>query len=391
MWRPTICDRLPRFSRDESGTVAILFSLTAVVVLAMVGGAIDYGRAVHARYQMQEAVDSAVLAAARVWQMEADIVLAQDKGTIHYNNNKPKMFSSEVASFTPDFINNTISMSATGLVPTPFLSPIGIHTYTVGADATARLDVGENAGHSVEISLMLDVTGSMCEDSPTCSKLKALKNAVAGDPNVPGDKGLIDIVIWDDQSEFTSKIALIPFSEVVNVGTTALANSVRGTLKTGNCLNSSSPCTSFGTTETITQWVWGKPATWFRFTRASGSNTNTFKVSDRCVTERTGPSAYTDDAPDTQARKVGSAYLSNSNSAGNCGSMVVSTGDAEVNSIQPLTSDKALLKRRISKMAHGGGTAGQLGTAWAWYMLSPNWSYLWPAPTSPRPTTPTSW
>lgn len=382
--RPAQPSRAARFSSNELGTVAILFSLTAVVVLAMVGGAIDYGRAVHARYQMQEAVDFAVLAAARVWQMEADIVLAQDKGTIHYNNNKPKMFSSEVASFTPDFINNTISMSATGLVPTPFLSPIGIHTYTVGADATARLDVGENAGHSVEISLMLDVTGSMCEDAPTCSKLKALKNAVAGDPNVPGDKGLIDIVIWDDQSEYTSRIALIPFSEVVNVGTTALANSVRGTLKTGNCVNSSSPCTSFGTTESSTRWVWGKPATWFRFTKASGSGTNTFKVSDRCVTERTGPSAYTDDAPDTQARKVGSAYLSNSNSAGNCGSMVVSTGDPEVNSIQPLTSDKTLLKRRISKMAHGGGTAGQLGTAWAWYMLSPNWSYLWPAANQPK-------
>jgi Flp pilus assembly protein TadG len=382
--RPAQPSRAARFSSNESGTVAILFSLTAIVVLAMVGGAIDYGRAVHARYQMQEAVDSAVLAAARVWQTEADIVLAQDKGTIHYNNNKPKMFSSEVASFTPDFVNNTISMSATGAVPTPFLSPIGIHTYTVGADATARLDVGENAGHSVEISLMLDVTGSMCEDAPTCSKLKALKNAVAGDPNVPGDKGLIDIVIWDDQSEFTSKIALIPFSEVVNVGTTALANSVRGTLKTGNCLNSSSPCTSFGTTESSTRWIWGKPATWFRFTRASGSNTNTFKVSDRCVTERTGPSAYTDDAPNTEARKVGPAYLSNSNSAGNCGSMVVNTGDAEVNSIQPLTSDKALLKRRISKMAHGGGTAGQIGTAWAWYMLSPNWAYLWPSANQPK-------
>ena len=353
----------------------------------MVGGAIDYGRAVHARYQMQEAVDSAVLAAARVWQMEADIVLAQDKGTIHYNNNKPKMFSSEVASFTPDFINNTISMSATGLVPTPFLSPIGIHTYTVGADATARLDVGENAGHSVEISLMLDVTGSMCEDSPTCSKLKALKNAVAGDPNVPGDKGLIDIVIWDDQSEYTSKIALVPFAEAVHVGSATLADGVRGPLKTGNCLNSSSPCTSFGTTENNSRWVWGKPATWYRFTKASGSNacsgsTCTFKVSDRCVTERTGTSAYTDDAPDTQSRKLGPTYLSGNSSGPNCS--MVNTSDAEVNSIQPLTSDKELLKRRVAKLQKAGTTAGQIGTAWAWYMLSPNWAYLWPSANQPK-------
>ena len=370
-----IVKRFRRFAHDETGTIAILFGLTSFVLMAAVGGAIDFGRAVHARYQIQEAVDSAVLAAARVWQTEHDIVLAQEKGTIHYTINKPEMFASDVATFTPDFINNTISMTATGSVLTPFLSPLGIKQYTVGAAATARLDVGQNAGQSVEIALMLDVTGSMCEDPPTCSKLKALKNAVAGDPDVPNDKGLIDVVIWDDQSEFTSKLALIPFSEVVNVGTTALANSVRGPLRTGDCLISLLPCTN---------WTWGIPATWYLFPRANGQGTNTFKVSDRCVTERIGASAYTDDAPTTQERRVGPAYLSNRDSAGNCGSMVVSTGDAEVNSIQPLTSDKTLLKRRVTKLAHGGGTAGQIGTAWAWYMLAPNWAYLWPSANQPQ-------
>ena len=33
--------------------------------------------------------------------------------------------------------------------------------YTVGAFSQARLQVGAKAGHSVEVSLMLDVTGSM--------------------------------------------------------------------------------------------------------------------------------------------------------------------------------------------------------------------------------------
>ncbi|MGR9791972.1 hypothetical protein ACUOFZ_24620, partial [Escherichia coli] len=43
---------------------------------------------------------------------------------------------------------------------------------------------------------------------------------------------LVDQVIWADQSKFTSKIALVPFSEAVNLGTASLANSARGTLKT---------------------------------------------------------------------------------------------------------------------------------------------------------------
>jgi hypothetical protein len=30
-----------------------------------------------------------------------------------------------------------------------------------------------------------------------------------------------------------------------------------------------------------------------------------------------------------------------------------------------------------------GSTAGHLGTAWAWYLLSPNWSSLWPSANAP--------
>jgi Flp pilus assembly protein TadG len=372
MSRAKFPSSLNAFSRDESGAVAIIFALTMVVVLSLVGGAIDYGRAVHARYQIQEAVDSAVLAAARVWQTENDINLAQEKGLVHYNNNKPLTFSSQVSKFTPDFTANTISMEAEGVVPTPFLSLVRHEGYTVGAFAQARLDVGQNAGQSVEVSLMLDVTGSMAGTKITDLKLAA--------------KDFIDIVVWADQSEYTSKVAIVPFATTVNVGSTAMANNVRGTLRTGSCLTSSSPCISLlsNLLAGLLPWVFGTPATWYQFPKASGSGTNTFKVSDRCVTERTGAAAYNDDAPNTSSKKVGPGYFSNSNSAGNCGDLIVNTGDAEVNTIQPLSSDKTMLKRRIDKLKEGGGTAGHLGTAWAWYMLSPNWGYLWPSANQPK-------
>jgi hypothetical protein len=373
MSRASLHSQLTAFRQEESGVVAIIFALTTVVVLSLVGGAIDYGRAVHARYQIQEAVDSAVLAAARVWQTESDINLAQKKGLMHYDNNKPLTFSSQVLKFTPDFTANTISMEAEGVVPTPFLSLVRHVGYTVGAFAQARLDVGQNAGHSVEVSLMLDVTGSM-----SGSKIEDLKLAA---------KDFIDIVVWEDQSEYTSKVALVPFAEVVNLGTPALANEIRGNTRAGGCLTSNAPCVS---TDADLQagmppWSPGSPATWYRFPKANGSGTNTFKVSDRCVTERTGPSAFTDAGPDTPATKVGPAYLSNTNSPGNCGEMIVANADVEKNSVQPLSSDKKMLKRRIDKLAVGGGTAGHLGTAWAWYMLSPNWGYLWQAQNQPKP------
>ena len=103
---------IDQLRRDESGSIVVLFALTAVVMMAMIGGAIDFGRAVHARYQIQQAIDASVLAAARVWQTEQDITLAEQKALIHYASNKPTSFASEVSQFTFDPINNTISMQA---------------------------------------------------------------------------------------------------------------------------------------------------------------------------------------------------------------------------------------------------------------------------------------
>ena len=71
--------------RDERGSVAIMFALTTIAVMAVVGGAIDFGRAVLTREKLQTTVDSAALAAARIWQTEQDTDLAEKKAIIHFN------------------------------------------------------------------------------------------------------------------------------------------------------------------------------------------------------------------------------------------------------------------------------------------------------------------
>ena len=43
----------------------------------------------------------------------------------------------------------------------------------------------------------------------------------------------------------------------------------------------------------------------------------------------------------------------------------------------PLSSDKTALKARIGSLTHAGSTAGQIGLAWGWYMVSPEWKALW--------------
>ncbi|MFM1815249.1 MAG: hypothetical protein RLZ98_1944 [Pseudomonadota bacterium] len=62
------------------------------------------------------------------------------------------------------------------------------------------------------------------------------------------------------------------------------------------------------------------------------------------------------------------------------GRSVQNCPDAE---IVPMTDDKSALKSTIDGYRANGTTAGQLGTAWAWYLLSPRWGGIWPSDSRP--------
>jgi hypothetical protein len=113
---------------------------------------------------------------------------------------------------------------------------------------------------------------------------------------------------------------------------------------------------------------------WYYFTNASGG-TNTYRMNN-CVTDRTS-NTYTDIAP--SASPMNPHYTSGG-------------ADCIGNQIVPLTSVKADLHAAIGPdspiadrtLKATGSTAGHLGLAWGWYMVAPNFAYLWPA-TSPAP------
>ena len=50
---------------------------------------------------------------------------------------------------------------------------------------------------------------------------------------------------------------------------------------------------------------------------------------------------------------------------------------SDVNYVTPLTPNKTRLNAAIDDLEVGGSTAGQLGIAWAWHMLSPNFASVW--------------
>ncbi|MGQ3039253.1 MAG: ubiquitin-activating E1 FCCH domain-containing protein [Brevundimonas sp.] len=108
-------------------------------------------------------------------------------------------------------------------------------------------------------------------------------------------------------------------------------------------------------------WCAQQGCTWFAYENMY-EDLQTNLVSG-CVTERTGTNRYTDVAP-TGGSRVGRHYPQD--------------GSCLDDQILPLTSNATLIKNRIDQFEAVGGTAGQIGIGWGWYMLAPTFNSVWP-------------
>src|SRR5690606_37259567 len=54
-------------------------------------------------------------------------------------------------------------------------------------------------------------------------------------------------------------------------------------------------------------------------------------------------------------------------------------------SIVPLSDDKKILRHADTSARDGGARADHLGTAWGWYLVSPEWAGVWPSDSEPAP------
>lgn len=326
-----------RFCADRSGNVAIVYALMAVVLMLAIGAALDVGRWLHARDQTIAAVDAAVLAGGRYLQTNSsDSAGAIATAQKYYNQNVSSRLpvTGDTIAFQIGGDGMSMTASGTAYIKTPFLQLASIDKLPLLSTAQttfsqAQLAVGGNGGENLEIAMMLDVTASMAGQ-----KLQDMKDSASD---------LINIVVWDDQSKFTSKVAIVPFSEDIRLPSTTALSKARGTT-----LPSSKSVSS-----------------------------TTYYLSD-CVVERTGTQKYTDAAPGAGQYVMGhytSAFTgSGSSKKGVC--TIPSTA-----AIMPLSSDKQSLLAKVTSLSAAGYTAGHLGTAWAWYTLSPDWSALWPSNT----------
>lgn len=172
-----------------------IFACFMILIMLMVGGiGVDLMRNEMERKRIQSVADRAVLAAADLDQELDPQEVVRDYFT------KSGM-GEYVSNVTVDEGLNyrTVTVDASTTMNTQFMSMMGVDTLTIPARARAEEKVNK-----VEISLVLDISGSM----NTGTKMQEMQDA-AGE--------FIDSVLTTDTQDLIS-INLIPYSQHVNAG-----------------------------------------------------------------------------------------------------------------------------------------------------------------------------
>jgi Flp pilus assembly protein TadG len=281
---------------DRSGNVAVIFGIAAIPVFGLVGAAVDYTRANAARTAMQVSLDIAALTVAKE---AANLTSAQVqnkakkyfKAQFNYPDVKKLDITFSMVSNGPgDF---TVLAEATGSIDTTIAQVIGKKTIDLRTNAQVRWGF-----KALELALALDNTGSMAQKN----KMVELKSAV---------KLLFSILKTNSKVPGDTKIAVIPFSTVVNVGTE----------------NAEATWMTFDATVTKANWT-------------------------GCVADRDQPNDVKDTTPNGAATLFPAAQ---------CGTLAKTL---------PLTDNWDALNAMVDTMTPSGMTNVTIGMAWGWHALS---------------------
>jgi hypothetical protein len=134
--------------RSERAQALPIVALLAVVLLGMIGLAIDVGRLYIAKAELSRAIDSAALAG--VLELP-DVTAAESRATAYLQENIP----GASASF-PGNDTNSLRVQGTRTVELSFMGILGFDTFDVKATASAGFGFVPN-----DSAIILDSTGSM--------------------------------------------------------------------------------------------------------------------------------------------------------------------------------------------------------------------------------------
>lgn len=315
-----------RFAFDKCGSVAMMTGIMFPVLVMLAGGATDITRAETMRVKAQKTLDAAVLSIANSDLTDEEVKtegpeILEDWFALR--NMKGKLKNVELTSSKDGNAAGKpgeLKVKATLTTKTYFLALFGTDTLDLGiSSATLKPNP-----LPYEISLVLDVSGSMNKDLNGSTRLQRLREATVA---------LFDEVESQSKGRAAPTISIVPYSTSVNLGglgTSILeGSSVGGKTPTGDD-------------------VWAAE----RFRSDGGTG---FDLAD--------------DAPSASAVPFVTAEE-------------ISGAGPTVRITAP-TNDPATYRAAVQGLEAGGWTAAHLGMVWGVYALSPAWSSVWNADPGP--------
>jgi Flp pilus assembly protein TadG len=310
---------------DRSGNFAVLTGVVASMLMLSVGYGVNVAQSYQLKSSLRNALDSAVTSTARdltTGAIEEEDARKMVEAFLHANSD-PKFATTDrfvLDSLVIDRTAKTIEATAYANVNLAF---------PIFSTNDPRVSINSAAVYSdktIEVAMMLDVTGSMAGQ-----KIKDLKTAA---------KNAVDAFLaGQDPKKPRVRVAIVPYANSVNAGNLASTSVFveRNASDRKQAPGSEAPIA-----------VSGGPRP------------------DNCATERKGNEQYTDAGPDV-AMVSRDLLLTDFSEDGK-------TRACPIAALAPLTANADALKTTIDSFVAEGGTAGHIGIQWAWYMLSERWS-----------------
>ncbi|MGE3874847.1 MAG: VWA domain-containing protein, partial [Parvibaculaceae bacterium] len=305
---------------DDTGNVAPLAALCAIPLVMIAGLAIDSSRLSSARVEVQAATDAAALAAAAAYGTGNDTYVSIADASFDQNvaQNRDLANANIATAVSVDKVNNTLTMTASGNIPTTLSRIGGFTDMSLAAKATdgSQGNISTTVSlpvfsdyHKGQIVLVMDYSSSMTEYVDGERKYKTMRDqAVKLVQNLSQNYANGDV-----------EFGLVPFSHAVRV-------------KMPN------------------NFYYGQTGT--------TQKTN-------CIDDRNYPYNQSADTPNTGSKNNGTKFFTTSCSY---------FSDNHLN-VRPLSFDHSAVVDQIKDMVPYGNTHIALGMETAWHLLTPNAPY----------------
>ncbi len=197
---------LKRFGHNDRGSIAIIFGVSLLVLSFAVAMAYDSSRLSNVTTRVQSSLDAAALAAAKLLDQEGSTdgeVVAMARG--FFNVHRPQIVMNGLslgdAAATINRSDATVRVSVAGTL-TSLFGRLSGQSPTLNF---TRVSQTTYKTKKIELSLVLDVTGSMSSGG----KINSLKTAA---------KDLVDTLFASNPNKGAIRLSLVPYSASVNVG-----------------------------------------------------------------------------------------------------------------------------------------------------------------------------